>query len=91
MSVTRSGKMMEMKKYCIVSALLLGLSFCANAHEIPSFKANNESHTATSDFHQWVLANQPDLHWHFGDDEAGGWEHCVADAYDPCERCLQSN
>ena len=71
-----------MRKYCIVSLLLLGLGFDANAHNIPSYYRNNESHTPTTDFHRWVVNNDEDnLHWHFGDGEAGGWSPCVAAAY----------
>ena len=65
---------MEMSKYCIVGALLLGLSFGASAHKTPGFKANNESHTATTDFHRWVLANEPPMHWHFDNGDCRGLE-----------------
>ena len=75
---------MEMKTHFFLGMviLLLGLSFGANAHKNPSFKANNESHTPTTNFHHRVLNNDEDnLHWHFGDGEAGGWSPCVAAAY----------
>ncbi len=72
----------EMRKYCIVSLLLLGLGFDVSAHNIPSYYRNNESHTPTTDFHRRVVNNDEDnLHWHFGDGEAGGWSPCVAAAY----------
>lgn len=72
----------EMKKYCIASLLLLGMGFDVSAHNIPSYYSNNESHTPTTDFHRWVVNNDEDnLHWHFGDGEAGGWSPCVAAAY----------
>ena len=65
MSVTRNGKMMEMRKYCIVSVLLLGLSFGASAHYTPEFVEKDEggkeleSHDATTDFHDQVYAGCP--------------------------------
>ena len=72
----------EMRKYCIVSLLLLGMGFNVSAHNIPSYYRNNESHTPTTDFHRWVVNNDADnLHWHFGDGEAGGWDPCVVAAY----------
>ncbi|MDE0300453.1 MAG: hypothetical protein OXN17_17580 [Candidatus Poribacteria bacterium] len=71
-----------MRKYCIVSLLLLGMGFDVSAHNVPSYYSNNESHTPTTDFHRWVVNNDEDnLHWHFGDGEAGGWSPCVAAAY----------
>ena len=89
MSVTRNGKMMEMKKYCFVSVLLLGLSFGASAHYTPKCLATmveteEDCHDANtdSDFHLWVLANRPPLHWHYGNGEAGGWDPCAAAAYE---------
>ena len=45
------GKVVEMRKYCFVGVLLLGLSFGANAHDTLEYEAKMESHTATSDFH----------------------------------------
>ena len=58
------------------------MGFDVSAHNIPSYYRNNESHTPTTDFHRWVVNNDADnLHWHFGDGEAGGWSPCVAAAY----------
>ena len=76
----------EMRKYCIVSLLLLGLGFGANAHNTPEYYTRGESHTPTTDFHHWVVNNDEDrLHWHFGDGEAGGWSPCVAAAYNEAD------
>ncbi len=74
-----------MKTHCFLGMviLLLGLSFGANAHEPPSYSANGESHDRTTDFHNRVYAGAPHLHWHYGNGEAGGWDPCVAAAYDP--------
>ena len=71
-----------MRKYCIVSLLLLGIGFGANAHNTPEYYTRGESHTPTTDFHRRVVNNDEDnLHWHFDDGEAGGWSPCVAAAY----------
>lgn len=75
-----------MKKFYTVCVILLGLSFGASAHDTPGInevedETTRVSHTPWQPSHFKWQADQPVLHWHFGDGKAGGWDPCVVAAY----------
>lgn len=66
--------------YCVCIAILAWI-IDAWGHDTPRIRNGQATHTLSK---VWSPGHE-DLHWHEDADErgAGGWDQCVADAYDP--------
>ena len=70
---------------CFVGLLLMTLCFGVGAHNTPTIRNGDYTHTPFRDWHERVRARWPEDHWHYSASQAGAWYQCVADAYDEAQ------
>ena len=74
----------KLARYLTIICILILIAIVVDAwcHDTPAIRNNSQTHALSE---RWLNFVDRSLHWHMDADErgVGGWDKCVADAYDP--------